>query len=175
MGCIANHGGLGIGSQRSANTQEPAPNGATSRPNSARARTRPSKKHVTLSRSPLAGRLIRVVDNTGTTVYTYDDVGRLTQVAYPGNKTVGYEYDAAGNRMKLTYPDSTYITYEYDVLNRLTKIKNFGVTSGRDALWVKLRSWSGLRKRLDGWCVRRRRGANLNDRRNEHRNEYDVP
>jgi hypothetical protein len=28
--------------------------------------------------------------------------------------------------------------------------------------------------RLDGWCLRRRRGANPTDGRNEHRNEYDV-
>jgi RHS repeat-associated protein len=84
-----------------------------------------------------------VVDNTGTTLYTYDDVGRLTQVTYPGDKTVGYEYDAAGNRTKLTYPDSTYITYEYDVLNRLTKIKNSGGTT------LAQYSYDSLSRRLD--------------------------
>ncbi len=55
---------------------------------------------------------------------TYDDVGRLIQIDYPGGRSVAYEYDLAGNRTKLTYPDNDYITYEYDNLNRLTKIRN---------------------------------------------------
>lgn len=45
-------------------------------------------------------------------------------------RTVGYLYDAAGNRIRTTWPDTVfYVTYDYDALNRVSVIKEKGVTS----------------------------------------------
>ena len=83
----------------------------------------------------LAGRLLETYEfyvlapKANLIKYTYDAVGRVTEVEYPGDKEVSYQYDAGSNRTKLTYPDGSYITYEYDQLSRLTKIKNQGGTT----------------------------------------------
>ena len=37
-----------------------------------------------------------MVDATGTTNYSYDEVNRLTSVTFPGSRTVGYGYSNAG-------------------------------------------------------------------------------
>jgi YD repeat-containing protein len=44
-------------------------------------------------------------DGTGTTTYSYDRMGRLTQAAQP-NGTVAYAYDRDSNRTILTSPGS---------------------------------------------------------------------
>ncbi len=72
----------------------------------------------------IMGRTIITTDDTGTTVTSHDNLGRITGVNYPGGKVVSYEYDAVGNRTKLTYPDASYITYTYDQLSRLTEVRN---------------------------------------------------
>lgn len=43
-----------------------------------------------------------------TTTYTYDDAGRLTQVAYSNGKTITYTYDKAGNLLtrQVSAPDN---------------------------------------------------------------------
>jgi YD repeat-containing protein len=53
------------------------------------------------------GNRLSMVDGTGTTTYTYDELDRLLSVTSPGPKTVGYRYDRDGNRRKLLYPDNT--------------------------------------------------------------------
>jgi len=79
-------------------------------------------------RYDILGRVVDVNDATGVTTNTYDNVGRLIEVEYPGSKVVSYEYDDNGNRTKLTYPDNSYITYTYDELGRLTAIKDDSAT-----------------------------------------------
>ena len=60
-----------------------------------------------------------MTDGTGTTTWTYDGLGRATNIQDGNNQTVGYGYDAAGNRTKLTYPGNQDVTYEYDNAGRM--------------------------------------------------------
>ncbi len=90
----------------------------------------------------------------GTTTYSYDSVGRLSQLAGPqgtltwaydaagritrrgtaeGNTT--YSYDAEGRRSALTAPDGSTTTYAYDTAGRLThseQLLTAGVTLTTD-------------------------------------------
>ena len=75
------------------------------------------------------GNRLTMVDGSGTTTYTYDDLNRLLSVDYPSGSpdTVSYTYDAMGNRLTLT-EDAVTTTYVYDDADRLTS------TSGGSAL-----------------------------------------
>ena len=77
----------------------------------------------------IMGRVTQVQDNHGTTVNTYDTAGRITQIKDPKNRTVSYQYNLASQQTRLTYPDSSYVTYLYDQLGRVTHIKNQSGTS----------------------------------------------
>jgi RHS repeat-associated protein len=71
--------------------------------------------------------------------FTYDKAGRLTQLVEDG-WTSDYEYDQAGNRSLFRYPhqgllgsptnDGFYLTYDHDLLNRLTKVREYGAATG---------------------------------------------
>jgi len=78
----------------------------------------------------ISGRLAEVDDNGDITKFTYDRLGRLTQVVEkfgtPYAKTVAYEYDNIGRRTKLTYPDNYFIKYYYDAMSRLQTVKQSG-------------------------------------------------
>src|SRR5262249_58541432 len=52
-------------------------------------------------------------DGTGTTSFSYDPLGRITQVTAPTTGSIGYSYDARGARTQLTYPGGTTLTYGY--------------------------------------------------------------
>jgi RHS repeat-associated protein len=69
------------------------------------------------------GRRLTMTDSQGVSSYTYDKLGRLTQVQGPGqNNTLQYTYDALGNRISLILPGSKTVQYTYDALNRLASI-----------------------------------------------------
>jgi RHS repeat-associated protein len=75
------------------------------------------------------GNRLTMVEQSGTTTYTYDDLNRLLSVDYPSGlpDTVSYTYDAMGNRLTLT-ADAVTTTYIYDNADRLTS------TTGGSAL-----------------------------------------
>jgi RHS repeat-associated protein len=68
-------------------------------------------KPITLSYDGF-NRINSVAYDGFTVGYTYDNVGNITKLIYPGNKTVAYTYDAA-NRMK-TVVDWNYQTTTYN-------------------------------------------------------------
>lgn len=75
--------------------------------------------------------------------FTYDALGRVTEVTFPSTLSEGYTYDAMNNLVSKTdrkgqtinygydalyrlssktYPDSTGVTYTYDAVSRLTQV-----------------------------------------------------
>jgi RHS repeat-associated protein len=70
------------------------------------------------------GYLTRMIDSTGTTDFTYNNIYLLTQMTYPGAKTVKYLYDDGGRRTGLVDPDNGTALYTYDDANRPTRVIN---------------------------------------------------
>ena len=66
-----------------------------------------------------------MTDVTGTTTYSYDRMGRLTQAAQP-NGTLAYAYDRDSNRTTLTYPGSNAVTYTFSSAGRLSSLQDWG-------------------------------------------------
>ena len=70
------------------------------------------------------GRIIQKVETIGgvttTTVYGYDQSGRLTDVTQDGTLTARYEYDGNGNRLSVTGSASGMVAGTYDAQDRLT-------------------------------------------------------
>ena len=65
-----------------------------------------------------AGYLAGFTDANGTTTYTRDNMGRVTNIAYPGGANLAATYDAEGNTTSLTYPESLTANYTYDSRGR---------------------------------------------------------
>lgn len=71
----------------------------------------------------LQDNLTQVTDtNNNTTVYAYDDIGRLVRVQSPDTGVTSYSYDPAGNLISKTDARNITANYTYDSLNRLTNI-----------------------------------------------------
>ena len=78
-----------------------------------------------------AGLRSSMTDGSGTTRYTWDSLGRLTQHTDGAAHTVRYGYDLAGNLTSLTYPGSEVVTRSYDDAGRLERVTDWlrGTTS----------------------------------------------
>lgn len=78
-----------------------------------------------------AGLRNSMTDGSGTTRYTWDSLGRLTQHTDGAAHTVRYGYDLAGNVTSLTYPGSEVVTRSYDDAGRLERVTDWlrGTTS----------------------------------------------
>jgi RHS repeat-associated protein len=75
------------------------------------------------------GRLVTMADGAGSEAYTYDILGRLTQLQKTVNGTVypiGYGYNLAGSVTSLTYPSGRVIAPSYDAIGRLSAVANGG-------------------------------------------------
>ena len=71
------------------------------------------------------GRLCQVVDQAGTTSYSYSPRGELVQedkLILGVNYTTGYQYDDNGNLEVLTYPSGRTVTYVYDNADQVTTV-----------------------------------------------------
>lgn len=71
------------------------------------------------------GKLLTVTDAAGSETYSYDLLGRTTQVqeVISGNTyTIGYQYNLAGEVTTLTYPSTRAVTAGYDAIGRLTSV-----------------------------------------------------
>lgn len=66
-----------------------------------------------------------MIDGTGTTTYTYDQLDRLTKTEDGHGDTVGYEYDLANEQTQITYPNGKTITRTYDKAGRLAGVTDW--------------------------------------------------
>ncbi|MFC1429610.1 RHS repeat-associated core domain-containing protein [Streptacidiphilus sp. N1-3] len=87
-----------------------------------------SSPGTTFSYDP-AGRKTSMTDGTGTTSYTYDAFGELTQKITGAGAVVAYGFDNGGNLVSMTYPgETTAVARGFDADNRLASITD---TSGK--------------------------------------------
>jgi len=81
------------------------------------------------------GRLTSVTDQSGSTAFVYDALGRVasdTRVVSGNSFSTAYTYDAAGNVLTEIYPSGRIVTYTRDALGRIssaTTQQNSGATA----------------------------------------------
>jgi RHS repeat-associated protein len=81
----------------------------------------------TSSASNNNGRLTQMTDGPGQENYTYDSLGRMTQVQkkiYNVTYTTSYTYNLAGEVATMTYPSGRVVKQEYDAIGRVQNVKN---------------------------------------------------
>jgi RHS repeat-associated protein len=71
------------------------------------------------------GERTRMIDGAGETVYTYDQLDRMTESKDGHGDTVRYEYDLANDPTKITYPNGKAVTRAYDKDARLESITDW--------------------------------------------------
>jgi RHS repeat-associated protein len=71
------------------------------------------------------GKLTHMSDGTGETIYTYDELDRLTESQNGHKETVKYEYDLANQQTKITYPNTKSVTRAFDKAGRLEKVTDW--------------------------------------------------
>jgi RHS repeat-associated protein len=71
------------------------------------------------------GERTKMVDGTGTTTYTYDQLDRLTESENGHKEAIKYEYNLGGQQTKITYPNEKSVTRAFDKDGRLEKITDW--------------------------------------------------
>ncbi len=66
-----------------------------------------------------------MVDGTGTTTYTYDQLDRLTESEDGHGDKIKYEYNLDNEQTKITYPNGKAVTRSYDNDGRLQKVTDW--------------------------------------------------
>jgi RHS repeat-associated protein len=75
------------------------------------------------------GNRTKMIDGTGTTVYTYDQLQRMTETENGHKEKVKYEYSLGNEQTKITYPNGKAITLAYDKDDRLEKVTDWSSRS----------------------------------------------
>jgi RHS repeat-associated protein len=66
-----------------------------------------------------------MTDGTGTSTYTYDSLGRLTQTGDGAGNQISFAYDLAGNQTSVIYPSAKTVARAYDADNRLASVTDW--------------------------------------------------
>jgi RHS repeat-associated protein len=66
-----------------------------------------------------------MIDGTGTTKYTFDQLDRLTESENGHKEKIKNEYDLANDQIKITYPNEKAVTRAFDKDGRLEKITDW--------------------------------------------------
>lgn len=67
----------------------------------------------------------KMVDSTGTSTYTYDQLDRLTETKDGHGDVAKYEYDLDNEQTKITYPNGKVVTRTFDKDGRLQKVTDW--------------------------------------------------
>ena len=67
----------------------------------------------------------KMVDGTGTTKYTYDQLDRLTESENGHKEVIKHAYDLANDQTKITYPNTKAVTRAFDKDGRLEKVTDW--------------------------------------------------
>jgi RHS repeat-associated protein len=67
----------------------------------------------------------KMIDGTGTTTDTYDQLDRLTEAENGHKEVVKYEYNLANDKTKNTYPNGKAVTRAFDKDGRLEKVTDW--------------------------------------------------
>jgi RHS repeat-associated protein len=71
------------------------------------------------------GNRTQVIDGTGTSKYTYDQLDRLTESKDGHGSVNSYEYDLANEQTKITYPGGKAVTRAFDSVGRLKSLTDW--------------------------------------------------
>jgi RHS repeat-associated protein len=86
-------------------------------------------EYATYAYTP-AGEVSTFTDSSGTTLFTRNKLGHVTDIQYPGGFTVSFEHDPNGNLTAITYPGGLTVTNTPDSRNRITALAWAGNTVG---------------------------------------------
>jgi len=92
------------------------------------------------------GLLTSVIDGSGSSQYTYDDRGLMTQSAsnIAGTSlTTNYNYDESGQLNQIDYPGGSVVSYSYDSAGRLSGIQR--LESGVTTNLLNNITWHGIK------------------------------
>ena len=81
------------------------------------------------------GQLTTVVENFGTTTYSYDSLGHMTGMTRSilgQSYDCTYEYDLAGEVIAIVYPSGRRVTFERDAAARITAVKTIDPATGTE-------------------------------------------
>jgi RHS repeat-associated protein len=67
----------------------------------------------------------KMVDGSGTSIYTYDQLDRLTESKDGHGDVTKYEYDLANEQTTITYPNGKAVTRSFDKAGRLEKVTDW--------------------------------------------------
>jgi len=72
-----------------------------------------------------AGQLTQMTDESGETNFTFDAAGRLLTEEDGGGATLSYSYNDVGRLVAIVYPGSRDVQYEYDLAGRMTSVTDW--------------------------------------------------
>jgi RHS repeat-associated protein len=71
------------------------------------------------------GNKTKMLDGTGTSIYHYDKLDRLTEATDGHGDSTAYEYDLAGDQTQITYPGGNSVGRSFDAEGRLESVRDW--------------------------------------------------
>jgi RHS repeat-associated protein len=69
--------------------------------------------------------IVEMIDGTGTTTKTYDQLGRLTEIKNGAKEVVKHKYDLGNQQTEIVYPNGETVKRAFDKAGRLEKVTDW--------------------------------------------------